>query len=379
MLNSVSRKSAVGFGILEVDSRLVGRIMYCPFDAQATPLAEVRSERFLPAPGEVLVGVGERVEPERIVGQTSLSGGFHVLSVARMLGVPASQTARYLRVQTGDPVRKGQLVAKRGGLAFRSVKSPIDGSVTAIGRGRMLLETEPRLFELKAYIPGVVTRVLADHGVVIETTGAIIQGAWGTGGESSGVVKCLTDSSSQPLEPSMIDPSCHGAIIVGGMGLTNDVFEQAEAFQIRGIVIGGLEPGVLAGAQEMTCPVVVTEGMGAVAMSEPLFRLLQTNDGREASISGEMRVKRNIVRPEIIIPLPTDVVPPAQVQPGAPFTVGSRVRLTRAPNMGAAGKIVDLPSRARVIETGARVKGAIVDLGEQELVFVPLANLEILR
>ena len=353
--------------------------MYCPSDAQATPLAQVRRERFLPAPGEILVEVGERVEPGRIVGQTSLPGGFHILSVARLLDVPTSQTKRYLRVQRGDTVAKGQVVAKRGRIALRSVKSPIDGSVTAIGRGRMLLETEPDLFELKAYVPGVVTRVIANHGVVIETTGAIIQGAWGTGGESTGVVRCLADSPSQPLEASMIDPSCYGAILVGGMGLASDIFEQAEEFQIRGIVIGGLEPGALAAAEKAPCPVVVTEGMGAVAMSEPLFRLLQTNDGREASISGEMRLRRNMVRPEIIIPLPTDGVPPSQVQPGAPFSVGSRVRLTRAPSMGSAGTIVDIPSRTRAIETGARVLGAIVELGIQEHVFVPLANLEILR
>ena len=353
--------------------------MYCSFDTRATPLASVRRERFLPAPGEILVGVHEQVEPEQVVGRTSLSGGFHVLSIARLLQVPSSQTKRYLRVRTGDQVQKGQLVAKRRGLAPRSVKSPIDGSVTAIGRGRMLLETEPRAFELKAYIPGVVTRVLAKHSVVIETTGAVVQGAWGTGSESFGVIKCLTDSPSQPIETDMIDPSCYGAILVGGVGLPKNIFEQAEALQIRGIVIGGLEPEALEHAEESPCPVVVTEGFGAVPMSEPLFRLLQTNAGREAAISGYVRLRWNIVRPEVIIPMPTDVVPPVQVQPGSPLAVGSRVRLTRAPNMGATGRVVDMPSRAHTIGTGARVRGARVDLGEREPVFVPLANLEILR
>jgi len=40
---------------------------------------------------------------------------------------------------------------------------------------------------------------------------------------------------------------------------------------------------------------------------------------------------------------------------------------------------VALPAHARPIETGARVRGAEVDLGQETTIYVPLANLEILR
>jgi len=55
------------------------------------------------------------------------------------------------------------------------------------------------------------------------------------------------------------------------------------------------------------------------------------------------------------------------------------VRAVRAPYMGRAGTIKALPTNARLIDTGARVHGAEVDIGQDEPVFIPLANLEILR
>jgi hypothetical protein len=50
-------------------------------------------------------------------------------------------------------------------------------------------------------------------------------------------------------------------------------------------VLGGLSPELVPQVEQLPFPVVVTEGIGTMPMSEPVFQLLQTNDGREASIS----------------------------------------------------------------------------------------------
>ena len=47
--------------------------------------------------------------------------------------------------------------------------------------------------------------------------------------------------------------------------------------------------------------------------------------------------------------------------------------------MGAVGTIVTLPAQARHTETGGKALGAEVDLGQETPVFIPLANLEVLR
>jgi hypothetical protein len=114
-------------------------------------------------------------------------------------------------------------------------------------------------------------------------------------------------------------------------------------------------------------------------MSEPFFQLLTTNDGREASISGQVKSRWGIVRPEIIIALPAESLPPTQSQPGTPLTVGARVRAVRAPYLGQVGTVVTLVDHPRHIETDAKVRGAEVDLGQASPVFIPLVNLEVLR
>jgi len=333
----------------------------------------------LPVPGETLVHVGERVEPTQVIARANLPGDFHILPVARLLGVPASQVKRCMRVSLGDDVQQNQVIAARRGLLARSVKSPIDGMMTASGGGRVLIEAQPTLFELRACIHGTVSNVLEHYGAVIETVGAVVQGVWGTGDESSGVLKCVVKSPEKLLRAKAIDPSCHGTILVGGAGLNETAIERAQELQVRGIVTGGLPPELLPLVEELPFPIVVTEGIGTVPMSTPIFHLLTTNDGREASISGQVQPRWGIVRPEVIIPLPAETLPPAETQPGMPLTVGARVRVIRAPYMGAVGTVRALPAHARRIETGTRVHGAEVDLGQGAPIFVPLANLEILR
>ena len=357
--------------------------MYYPAETQVTPLTIIRRERMLPVPGEILVRMNDRVEPTQIVARAELPGEFRIVPIASELGTSASRTKRYLRVEPGDEIEEGHVLAKRGRLFARTVKSPIEGIVTAIGSGRILIEEAPSSFELLAYVGGRVTSVLAPHGLVIETTGAIIQGVWGgggrRGGENFGVLKRAVETPDQVLGAEAVDPSCHGMILVGGAGVDEEALDQAVELQVQGIVVGGLSPDLIPIAEKLPFPVIATEGMGAVPMAEPIFGLLSTHDGRSASISSRFQARSPVVRPEIIIPLPAGEVPPAETELGAPLSEGAQVRVTRAPHMGITGTVVSLPAHDHLIETGARVRGAEVDVGDGETIFVPLMNLEVLR
>jgi hypothetical protein len=357
--------------------------VYYPAETQVTPLTIIRRERMLPAPGDILVRVNDRVEPTQIVAQADLPGEFRIVPIASELGTPASRTKRHLRVEAGDEIEEGQVLAKRGRLFARTVKSPIEGIVTAIGSGRILIEEPPFQFELLAYIGGTVSSVLAPRGLIIETTGAIVQGMWGggggRGGENYGVLKRAVELPDQVLGPEAVDPSCHGMILVGGAGVDREALDQAMELQVQGIVVGGLSPDLIHHVEQLPFPVIATEGMGTVPMSTPIFELLSTHDGRSASICSRFQTRSPVVHPEIIIPLPAGEVPPAEMELGAPLREGARVRVTRAPHIGVAGTVVALPTHAHLIETGARVRGAKVDVGDGEIIFVPLMNLEVLR
>lgn len=348
-----------------------------PYRTQVSPLTYIQRQRLLPVPGEVLVRAGERVDPQQIVAEAQLPGDFRILPVARLLGVPPAQMGRFLCVRVGERVEAGRVVAKRPGLNRRLIRSPIAGRVTAIAAGRLLIESEPQRFQLPAALSGEVIEVIDSSGVVIETRGALVQGVWGCGGEAWGVLRCLVDTPEEPLLAKSVDAACHGAILIGGSSLEERVLEQAADLHVRGIVVGGLPPTLLSHVSDLPFPIVVTEGIGVVPMAAPFFRLLATNAGREATISGRMRTRGGVIRPEVIVPLPA-YPSSAAMPPISPFHVGMHVRVVCPPYWGATGTIVALPACPRPIETGALVRGAEVEIGRTAPVFVPLANLEAL-
>ena len=354
--------------------------MFYPFETQVTPLTNVRRERLLPAPGKVLVSAGDRVDATQIVARTELPSDFCIVPAARLLKIPASQVRKRLRVDLGDQVQRGQVIAKQRGFLGRAARSPIDGAVTAIGGGRILIEAQPIPVEVSAYVSGVVSNIMPGRGVVIETTGAVVQCVWGTGGESVGVLQSMVDGPDGSLQARSINPSASGTILIGGVGLDRECLERAREIEVHGMVTGGLSPELLSLAEDLPFPILVTEGIGEIPMSQPVFDLLTANEEREVSISGHIEARKGSSRPEVVIPMPAADVPATQAQPGAPLTVGTRVRVVRAPYTGAVGKVTAIPDYAQRIATGARVHCAAIDLEEkEEPIFVPVVNLETLR
>ena len=61
--------------------------MYVPYSI-VNPLTIVQISRRLPRPGDILVGVGDTVEPAHIVAQTVRPADFRIINVARELNVP---------------------------------------------------------------------------------------------------------------------------------------------------------------------------------------------------------------------------------------------------------------------------------------------------
>jgi len=353
---------------------------YLP-ETSARILTLVRRARLLSDPGEVIVQVGDRVEPTEIVAHADVYDSFHILPVARRLGVPVNKVSQYLQVKRGDEVRAGQVIARRRGLARRIVRSPATGVVTGSARGRLLIEAKPKSVSLAAFYPGKIVDLIPGFGVVIESHGALIECVWGVGGETYGVLRMMSDSPSGTLREDDLDAACHGAVLLCGAGFEPGVLKHMSALQVRGIISGSLKPEMLSLVRESSVPILVTEGIGAMPMSAPIFRLLLASNGREACVSARMQFRQDVVRPEVFIPLPADEIPSDSFSGSeTPIVVGNHVRLLRAPHAGAVGTVVDLPQSARSIATGARVRGAEVKLESSEAsVFVPFANLEIIR
>ncbi len=345
-----------------------------------SPLTLVRRERWLPAPGEILVREGERVDPIQVIGRALVPGGFHIVNVARGLGVSPQAVHRYLRVKAGQEVRRGEVLAARGGLGRRVCRSPVDGRVAESGGGRILIEASPQELEVRADYYGTVTRVIPERGVILQISGSLIQGAWGNGRLEIGVLHAMTETRDQLLKGRALDASCRGTILLGGAYMDEEALERAVEFQARGIIVGSIPPGLLKKAAQVPCPVIATEGIGTAPMSSRIFQLLSTHNGREAILDGRFQSRWERVWPEIIIPLPAEAGTDRLRPQDTPLQVGDRVRAVRSPNIGLTGTVVDLSERPVRLPTGARTPAIRVQPeGGREPVWIPVPNLEILR
>jgi hypothetical protein len=357
--------------------------MYYSSVTQTTSLTVIKRERLLPVRGEVLASMGARVEPIDVVARASLGGELHVVDVSKILSVRSEDLDNYLLKAVGDTVEEGEAIAAKGGSLLliplrRVCRSPVAGRIVAIGGGRVVLESKAETFELHAHFRGTVVSVMPSLGVVIETVGALVQGVWGAGGETQGVLKMLVEDPKERFVAEAIDVGCHGSIIVGGSSVDEETLERAEQMQVRGIVVGGIGADWEERASDLPCPIIATEGIGQVPMAPVIFELLRSNAGREASISGVTRLRWGTVRPEIIIPLPGKGATPPPQQLGGALEVGDQVRVIRQPYLGSVGQVVSLPSQPRAVDSGARLRGAEVELEEKGRVFVPYANLELI-
>ena len=158
------------------------------------PLATITRERTLPVAGKVNVHVNQRVNPTDVIAEASYAREHVLLDVARTFGVSASDADKMIKVNQGDRVMQNAMIAESGGMFPRTIKAPRAGRVMVVGSGQVLMEVGDTRVELRAGLPGVVTQVLPERGVVIRT-------AKGLQAESCG----LPVRQRQDLESAKLD------------------------------------------------------------------------------------------------------------------------------------------------------------------------------
>lgn len=338
-------------------------------------LMKIRRERVLTQPGEVVARPGQQVTPVQVVARALQQKSVTVIPAAELLGVPAGQLGKYLLVEEGAAIQKGTPLVRKTGLLGnrRRINAPVDGVLYQVSNGRLILQQTPDLVEIRAMMHGFVIGLVSNRGVMIETFGSLIQAIWGSGREGYGKIKVATETADTPLRVEHIKADARGTILVGGHLNRTDVLDKAGDSSVRGFIVGSVPESMLSVLEEFLLPIIVTDGFSNVPMSEPIFRLLQQSEGREASLFGKMGDSR----PEIIVPLPvneeTDKTPPVRT-----LAVGQTVRILRAPYTGRVGQVVNIHTQSYLTNIGLRVAGADVSLPDGQVVFVPYMNLDLL-
>jgi hypothetical protein len=327
-------------------------------------------------PGKVLMHVNQRVNPTDVVAETTYAREHVLLDVARIFGISAGEADKLIRIKEGDRLEKGALIAEQPGLFSNTIKAPRAGRVMVCGSGQVLMEVGDARIELRAGLPGVVTQIIPDKGVVIRTAGALIQGVWGNGRIDNGLMVSLLEKPDDVLSADRLDVSLRGSVILGGHVRDLETLKAAAELPVRGLILSSLLSPLIVSAYQMRYPIIVMDGFGAMPMNSAAFRLLTTNNKREVTVNAEHFDRYNGNRPEVIIPLPVSTEPP---EPNSfeTFAAGQTVRLRRPPNAGMVGTISALPTGLSTLPSGLRAPAAEVKLENNETVLVPLVNLEV--
>ncbi|MBI2263666.1 MAG: hypothetical protein HYU64_00610 [Armatimonadetes bacterium] len=366
----------------------------------------IRKERRLPLKGDVLVKVGDPVKAETVVARTFLPGNVKLLNVANKLGIEAPEVPSKMLKREGDDVRGEEVIARSSGLfgLFKSeCAAPASGTLESISSvtGQVVIREPSIPVEVKAFVEGVIERVMEDEGVVVRTHGTFIQGIFGIGGEVWGNLVVLAKNPDDLVQDFEILPEHKGKVLVCGSLLTAPAIQKARKVGATGMIGGGIDDqdlrqflgydlGVaITGSEDLGITLITTEGFGSIRIADKTFRLLCDNAGRLASINGATQIRAGVIRPEVIVPDPSRATAkPTPSEEAAledlGMIIGCPVRVIREPYFGRLARVVGLPVELQPLETEARVRVVEVEFEENSgkgpsRAILPRANVELIE
>jgi len=339
-------------------------------------LTSIVRERLLPVSGTVNVRPGQKVTPMEVIAEARWAREHVLLDVARLLHVSPALADKLVKCKVNDKLPASAEIAVGKGLFPRSVRTPREGRVVAVGGGQVLMEAGESKIELRAGIPGTIIEVIPNRGAVIQTVGSLVQGVWGNGRTDSGLLVNLMEKADSVLAIGSLDISLRGYIILGGTVKDEETLDAAGELPVRGLILSSIFPSLLQKAREMRYPIIVTDGFGTLPMNSVAYKLLSTNAKREMTVNAEVFDRYSGARPEVIIPLPISTEPPP-LREVETFAAGLQVRMRRPPFMGMIGSIVAIKPGLSVLPSGLRAPAAEVKLENNETVIAPLVNLEV--
>lgn len=355
----------------------------------------VEKIRRLPIKGEVVVQVGQAVQPGDIVARAFLPGPLQTIKLSEDLGLDPADALALFTKKEGDTVAEGEQVAiSKGffGLFKSTAVSRHTGVIESMNRanGHIYVREAALPIEMDAYIQGEISEVIPEEGVKVRTRAAMVQGIFGVGGERLGQIRMAVASASEVLDAGHVLDSDSGRILVGGSGVTPAALKRAGEVGAAGVVVGavkdvdlieflGYDIGVaITGQEDIPFTLLATEGFGALDMAARTFSLFQSLEGRTASINGATQIRAGVIRPEVIAPNEGAVGAEAAAASGGALVEGVAIRIIREPYFGGLGRVTGLPAQLQTVESGAEVRVLEALLEDGRTVTVPRANVEII-
>lgn len=338
---------------------------------------EIRRKRRLPFPGQVLVEMGQSVQPEDIVAEAILPGKILPLDISKGLGLDPAEVLSFLVRDAGEDLEAGDIIAESDGALPRLVRTPKSGKLLACRDGIAWIATGQVLVQIKAGLIGVVSDIFPEWGAEIITQGIFIEGVWGNNKVGAGILRELSVDSKQTIDDAEIQSLEKGQIIVAESCLQEPGLTFIASRNPAGLILGSMVPGLVRLAEGLPFPVILLQGFGEFQPDPYCFTMLADSFGEVACINA---IKENIfesTRPEVFIPKES-----GELEKPKPFystpSKGQWVQILSGDSKGKIGTVVDLPSEKVVLESGLTSEVAKVNLDEEEQKVVPLCNLIVL-
>jgi hypothetical protein len=352
---------------------------YYPDQRYLLEMTSIQREQFLPenAVGTVDVRRGSTVNLRDVVARGRLPSRIVMVNALEALRLKsADQLEEYLQVKVEGSVIIKDTLAMRGG---RRALAPVSGTIVDIHNGYILIQTTAEIVELEAGLDGQVVTVTQGRGAVIETFGTLVQGVWGNNQRVISTLRIEPEDGLESLYGEDLDIQYRGSILVTRRPLRMTGLQALEDQNLGGIIAPSMDADLLDAARNAKGAILLTEGFGSFRMTLSIYNLLVNYDNRQATLDAVAPNRWQNRRPEIIIN-PSARPGPRLTQPNPDLTLQPKmtVRLTRVPNLGVLGTIVNLPKTPVLLENGLRAVCAQVELVTGEKVTVPLANLEVL-
>jgi len=356
---------------------------YYPETRVVKGLARIVRERRLPAhaiPRPTAIPSGMAIEAVQTVLQGDVLRDYRILDVAAYFNTrDTERAAGWIEVSEGERVTEGQTLAQRGkGRRARTLNAPASGVIARVDGPRLILQVSEQSIELLAKIPGETT-ITEPHAVQIAGIGALIQCMWGNGGYAFATLRPLPEDGFAGLSKLDVRISEYRNVaVLSPEPLTKGDLLVAQQQALAGVIAPSMPSELREFALGLPFPVLLTEGFGQRRPTELIYRLLQSNMGRQAALDAAIPDPWSANRPEIMIPLPSGGTLPSTPALHDPLAIGTRVRLTRAPWNELTGEVIELPETPQLVESGLRALAARVRVEDGRIAVIPLANLEML-
>lgn len=316
------------------------------------------------------------------------SGEPQVLDVAAKLGIRPFLVGDCLRVIAGTAVVPGQVIAtRRVDRKLLVVQSSEYGKVTSIVDGVVTIKPLHVSTDLAAHLAGRVVSVMPGQGVVVRAYAYLVQGQYGVGGETGGQL-LIAGQANSTLTPADVSADWQDKVVVVGATASLETIRAAGEAGAKALVMAhlplrtlrdyaGQEGTVgLTGDEDVPLTIVLTEGFSTAAISSRYYDTLQALAGRYAAVNGTTHIRAGVIRPEVVVCEQAWPSQPESMRVEAPeVRPGMFVRVTREPNAGQIGRIINLPPERQQIATGSTVRVAEVALRQGNSI-VPVSNLE---